>query len=374
MYINRYPKIENKIEAGKVLVIYGARQVGKSSLVKKYLESVNEKYLFFNGEDVNVSAIFSSMNLKLLNESIGNVNLIVLDEAQVIPNVGTSLKLLVDTKPDLKIIVTGSSSFELSGQVGEPLVGRMNVITLFSLWEKEIMDAGLDNYIDNIDFALRFGRYPAVVKTQVVENKKEILTNIVNGYLLKDILAFERVKNSKLILDLLKLLAYQVGGEVSIQEVAIKLSVGRNIINRFLNLLEQNFIIFPLRSYSKNLRSEIRKKEKYYFYDLGIRNALIENFDSIDVRDDIGALWENFLLIERIKRNNYIEPYKSIYFWRKSTGAEVDFVEIYSDKMNGFEFSYKEKNKKKSKKSWLDDYPKATWENIFRENFREFVL
>jgi uncharacterized protein len=374
MYINRYPKIENKIEAGKVLVIYGARQVGKSSLVKKYLESVNEKYLFFNGEDVNVSAIFSSMNLKLLNESIRNVNLIVLDEAQVIPNVGTSLKLLVDTKPDLKIIVTGSSSFELSGQVGEPLVGRMNVITLFSLWEKEIMDAGLDNYIDNIDFALRFGRYPAVVKTQVVENKKEILTNIVNGYLLKDILAFERVKNSKLILDLLKLLAYQVGSEVSIQEVAIKLSVGRNIINRFLNLLEQNFIIFPLRSYSKNLRSEIRKKEKYYFYDLGIRNALIENFDSIDLRDDIGALWENFLLIERIKRNNYIEPYKSIYFWRKSTGAEVDFVEIYSDKMNGFEFSYKEKNKKKSKKSWLDDYPKATWENIFRENFREFVL
>jgi uncharacterized protein len=374
MYINRYPKIEDKIEAGKVLVIYGARQVGKSSLVKHYLESITEKYLFFNGEDVNVSAIFSSMNLKLLNEAIGDTNLIVLDEAQVIPNVGTSLKLLVDTKPDLKIIVTGSSSFELSGQVGEPLVGRMNVVTLFTLWEKEIIDAGLDNYIDNLDFALRFGRYPAVIKNQVVEKKKEILTNIVNGYLLKDILAFERVKNSKLILDLLKLLAYQIGREVSIQEIATKLSVGRNTINRFLDLLEQNFIVFPLRSYAKNLRNEIRKKEKYYFYDLGIRNALIENFDSIDVRDDIGALWENFLVVERIKRNSYIEPYKSIYFWRKLSGAEVDFIETYGNSIDGYEFSFKQKKNEKSKKSWLEDYTKATWKNVHKENFREFVL
>ncbi len=374
MYINRFPKIEDKIEEGKVLVIYGARQVGKSSLVKRYLESVIEKYIFFNGEDVNVSAVFSSMNLKLLNETIGDTNLIIIDEAQVVPNIGISLKLLVDTRKDLKIIVTGSSSFELSGQVGEPLVGRMNVITLYSLWEKEITGANLDNSIDNIDFALRFGRYPAVVTTQVVEKKKEILTNIVNGYLLKDILAFEKVKNSKLILDLLKLLAYQIGGEVSVQEIATKLSVSRDTINRFLNLLEQNFIIFSLRPYAKNLRNEIRKKEKYYFYDLGIRNALIENFDSIDVRNDIGALWENFLIIERIKRNSYIEPYKSIYFWRKSTGAEVDFIEIFSDKMNGYEFSFTKKSNMKSKKSWLDDYPKSTWENIYKENFREFVL
>jgi predicted AAA+ superfamily ATPase len=374
MYINRYPKIEDKIEAGKVLVIYGARQVGKSSLVKKYLESVTEKYLFFNGEDVNVSAIFSSMDLKILNETIGDTNLIIVDEAQVVPNIGTSLKLLVDTKKNLKIIVTGSSSFELSGQVGEPLVGRMNVITLFSLWEREIMEAKLDNYIDNIDFALRFGRYPAVVTTEIIEKKKEILTNIVNGYLLKDILAFERVKNSKLILDLLKLLAYQIGGEVSVQEIATKLSVGRDIINRLLNLLEQNFIIFSLRPYAKNLRNEIRKKEKYYFYDLGIRNALIENFDAIDLRNDIGALWENFLIIERIKRNSYIEPYKSIYFWRKSTGAEVDFVETFSDGAYGYEFSFTEKRNMKSKMSWLEDYPGATWENIFKENFREFVL
>lgn len=374
MYINRYPKIEDKIEAGKVLVIYGARQVGKSFLVKKYLETVAEKYLFFNGEDVNVSAIFSSMDLKILNEAIGDTDLIIIDEAQVVPSIGTSLKLLVDTRKDLKIIVTGSSSFELSGQVGEPLVGRMNVITLFPFWEKEIMDAKLDNYIDNIDFALRFGRYPAVVTTQVVEKKKEILTNIVNGYLLKDILAFERVKNSKLILDLLKLLAYQIGGEVSVQEIAAKLSVSRDTINRFLNLLEQNFIIFSLRPYAKNLRNEIRKKEKYYFYDLGIRNALIENFDAIDIRNDIGALWENFLVIERVKRNNYIEPYKSIYFWRKSTGAEVDFIETFSDGLYGYEFSFTEKRNFKSKKSWLEDYPKATWKNIYKENFREFVL
>jgi hypothetical protein len=255
MYIERFPKIEEKIEKGKVLVIYGARQVGKSSLVKKYLEKYsiefsNEKYLFFNGEDVNVQAIFSSMNLSILNEAIGSASLIIVDEAQVIPNVGISLKLLVDTKPDLKIIITGSSSFELSGQVGEPLVGRMNVITLLPLWEKEIKNAGLDDHITGLDFALRFGRYPAVFKETVVNKKKEILTNIINGYLLKDILSFERVKNSKLILDLLKLLAYQVGSEVSVHEIAIKLSINRNTVNIYFVFLDQNFFIFPLSSFA----------------------------------------------------------------------------------------------------------------------------
>lgn len=379
MYIERFPQIEDKIEAGKVLVIYGARQVGKSSLVKKYLEKIKletpvSKYLFFNGEDVNVQAIFSSMNLKTLDETVGDASLVVLDEAQVIRNVGISLKLLVDTKPHLKIIVTGSSSFELSGQIGEPLVGRMNVINLFPLWEREIKDAGLLDPITDLDFALRFGRYPAVFKEPIIEKKKEIITNIVNGYLLKDILAFEYVKNSKLILDLLKLLAYQVGNEVSVHEIAIKLSISRNTVTRYLDLLEQNFIIFPLRSFAKNLRNEIRTKEKYYFYDLGIRNALIENFETIEMRGDSGALWENFLIIERRKRNTYIDPYKSIYFWRKVSGAEVDFVEIYGDHMDGYEFSLKAKAGNKSKTSWIESYIHATWTNIHRENFKDFIL
>jgi predicted AAA+ superfamily ATPase len=373
MYINRYPKIEDKLEAGKVLVIYGARQVGKSSLVKHYLDNCNEKFLFLNGEDVNTQSIFSSMNLKVLQEAVGESKLLILDEAQVIPNIGTSLKLLVDTNPNLKIIVTGSSSFELSGQVGEPLVGRMNIIILYPLWEREIKEAHLDNYINHIDFALRFGRYPAVVKTESVEKKKEILTNIVSGYLLKDILAFERVKNSKLILDLLKLLAYQIGSEVSINEISTKLSVSKESINRLLNLLEQSFIIFPLSPYAKNLRNEIRKKEKYYFYDLGIRNALIENFESIDIRNDIGALWENFLVIERIKKNKYTGQYKSIYFWRKLTGAEVDFVETYAENIDGYEFSLKEKKSAKAKSSWLDNYSKSTWKNIHQGNFIDFI-
>ena len=379
MYINRFPKIEDKIEAGKVLVIYGARQVGKSSLVRKYLEKITKvvpalKQLFFNGEDVNVQAIFSSMNLKTLHEAIGDASLVILDEAQVIRNVGVSLKLLVDTKPNLKIIVTGSSSFELSGQIGEPLVGRMNVINLLPLWEREIKDEGLLDYVTGLDFALRFGRYPAVFKEPIVEKKKEIITNIVNGYLLKDILAFEQVKNSKLILDLLKLLAYQVGNEVSINELATKLSINRNTVSRYLDLLEQNFIIFSLQSFAKNLRNEIRKKEKYYFYDLGIRNALIENFDTTDTRGDIGALWENHMIIERIKRNTYTDPYKSVYFWRKLSGAEVDFVEVYGEHIDGYEFSLKEKRGSKSRASWTDGYNNATWKNIHKENYSDFIL
>jgi predicted AAA+ superfamily ATPase len=379
MYIERYPKIEDKIEAGKVLVIYGARQVGKSSLVRRYLEKISKdtspsRVIFFNGEDVNIQAIFSSRNLITLNEAVGDAAILVVDEAQVIPHVGTSLKLLVDTKPDLKIIVTGSSSFELSGQIGEPLVGRMNVITLLPLWEREIQEAGLLDPITSLDFALRFGRYPAVFKEQIIEKKKEIVTNIVNGYLLKDILAFEQVKNSKLILDLLKLLSYQIGNEVSITEIATKLSISRITVERYINLLEQNFIIFSLRSFAKNLRNEIRKKEKYYFYDLGIRNALIENFDAIDTRGDIGALWENFLVIERLKHNTYTDPFKSIFFWRKISGAEVDFVEVYADHINGYEFSLKEKGGNKSRTSWLGSYTNATWVNIHKENYREFII
>lgn len=378
MYIQRFPKIEDKIEAGKVLVIYGARQVGKSFLVKNYLDRIRLdnptiKQLFFNGEDVNVQAIFSSMNLKILNEAIGDTAILIIDEAQVIRNIGISLKLLVDTKPYLKIIVTGSSSFELSGQIGEPLVGRMNVINLLPLWEREIKEAGLLDYITSIDFSLRFGRYPAVFKEPVIEKKKEIITNIVNGYLLKDILAFEQVKNSKLILDLLKLLAYQVGNEVSINEISNKLSVSRSTINRYLDLLEQNFIIFPLHSFAKNLRNEIRKKDKYYFYDLGIRNALIENFDTTDTRGDIGALWENFIIVERLKHNTYSDPYKSVYFWRKLSGAEVDFVEIQGDRINGYEFSLKEKINSKSKVSWMENYINATWTNIHKENYTDFI-
>lgn len=378
MYIERFPKIEDKIEAGRVLVIYGARQVGKSSLVKKYLEKITAenptiKQLFFNGEDVNVQAIFSSMSLKILNEAVGDASLVIVDEAQVIPNVGISLKLLVDTKPNLKIIITGSSSFELSGQIGEPLVGRMNVITLLPLWEREIKQAGLLDYITGLDLSLRFGRYPAVCKEPIIEKKKEIITNIVNGYLLKDILAFEQVKNSKLILDLLKLLAYQIGNEVSVNELANKLSINRNTVNRYLDLFEQNFIIFPLRSFAKNLRNEIRKKEKYYFYDVGIRNALIENFDTIDIRGDIGALWENFLIMERIKRNTYIDPYKSIYFWRKLSGAEVDFVEVYGEHIDGYEFSLQEKPGNKSRTSWVKNYPNANWTNIHRGNYKDFI-
>lgn len=379
MYIPRFPKIEDKLEPGKVLVIYGARQVGKSSLVKNYLEKISRetpavKQLFFNGEDINVQAIFSSMDLKILNEAVGDASLVVLDEAQVIRNVGISLKLLVDTKPDLKIIVTGSSSFELSGQIGEPLVGRMNVIYLQPLWEKEIIDAGLAEYITGLDFALRFGRYPAVFLEPVIEKKKEIVTNIVNGYLLRDILAFEQVKNSRLILDLLKLLAYQIGNEVSVNELSVKLGVSRNTIDRYLDLLEQNFIVFPLRAYARNLRNEIRKKEKYYFYDLGIRNALIENFDAIDTRGDMGALWENFLVVERLKRNAYTDPYKSVYFWRKSSGAEVDFVETHGESVDGYEFSLKEKSCGRSRASWKESYADSTWINVHMGNYKEFIL
>lgn len=373
MYIVRDISIEELLESGKVLLIYGPRQSGKTSLVQRYLETTSFKYKFVRGEYLNIQEALGSLDEQVFRDFVQGLDLLVVDEAQAVPNIGTALKLLVDTFPKLKIIATGSASFELAGQVGEPLVGRYSQVTLLPLWEKELFEAGQIDPSYHLENSLRYGRYPAVWTQESSAKKEELLYDIVNSYLLKDILSLENIKRPAVLHKLLQLLSHQVGSEVSIQELAQNLGIARGTVERYLDLLEKTFIVFPLSAYSTNPRKEIGKKKKYYFYDLGIRNGLIGNFNELSQRGDVGALWENFCVLERLKKNNYEGLHVASFFWRTVSGGEVDYIETRGEEGHGFEFKWSDKAVKVPR-SFKHDYPDFSWELVHRKNYRPFVV
>lgn len=373
MYIPRYISIDDRLEQGKVLLIYGPRQSGKTSLVQNYLASTPLKYKFVRGEYLNIQDILGSLDEQIFRDFVNGLDLLVVDEAQAVPRIGTALKLLVDTFPKLRIIATGSASFELAGQVGEPLVGRYSQITLLPLWEQELVSAEQIDPAYHLENSLIYGRYPAVWIQESSVKKEELLYDIVNSYLLKDILSLEDIKNPDLLHRLLQLLSHQVGNEVSIHELSQNLGIARGTVQRYLDLLKKTFIIFPLSAYSTNPRKEIGKKKKYYFYDLGIRNGLIGNFNKIFQRGDVGALWENFCILERLKKNNYQSLHIAAFFWRTVTGGEVDYVEISNGQGRGFEFKWASKFAK-IPRSFKSDYPNFSWQVISGKNYRDFVV
>ena len=370
-----YQDLETWLKPGKVLLIYGPRQVGKTTLVKQYLKTTPWRYRFDSGDDLSIQEIFSSRRLKVLRQYVGSHQLIVIDEAQKIPFVGESLKILVDQMPQLRIIATGSSSFELAGQVGEPLTGRKQTLILYplALLElKEIFPSPWD-LEQQLDQLLIFGSYPEVVRTQDPQKKRLILQELVNSYLLKDILTLEKIKASQKLVRLLQLLAFQIGSTVSLTELGQQLELDRKTVARYLDLLEKSFIIFSLWGYHRNLRKAISKKNKYYFFDLGVRNALINNFNPLELRPDLGQLWENFVIIERRKKQAYWQIYSNNYFWRTWDGQEVDWVEERDGQLFGFEIKWSEKKKAKEPKDWSKTYPKTSWQLITPENFLDFV-
>lgn len=374
MYINRIPKIEEEIEENKVLLIFGPRQVGKTFLVKKYIEESGLFFLKFSGEDLDTKVIFSVASSSALLSKIGEARNLFIDEAQLIPNIGRVLKLLIDLDLGFKIIVTGSSSFELMGQVGEPLVGRFSLINLFPLSHQEIKNSDLYNPLNQLENLLLFGGYPEVVKETFFQKKISKLENITNSYLLKDIFVFEKVLKPALLVNLLKLLAYQIGNEVNVYEIATKLEIKSETIERYINILEKSFIIFRLTPYSGNLRNEIKKKSKIYFYDLGIRNSLIENFASLDTRSDIGGLFENFLILERKKNHEYTHQYFQKFFWREVGGGEVDYLEIRDEKISAFEFGFfNNLGRKKLAKRFLEKYKPAEVNIVDKNNYFKFL-
>lgn len=370
-----YDNLNLFLKPNKVLVVYGSRQTGKTTLLKKFLteNEGNFKYRLDTGDDVNIQIVLGSGDVKKIMDYAKGYDLIAIDEAQRIRNIGMGLKILVDQLPDIKIIVTGSSSFELAGQIGEPLTGRKTTLTLFTLSQIEMgrlfNDYDLRSLLEEY---LIFGSYPEALTSATLQDKKKVLDELVGSYLLKDILELEKVKSSKLLLDLLRLLAFQVGSEVSLSELGKQLGIDSKTVARYLDLFEKSFVIYNLRGFSRNRRKEITSKSKYYFFDNGIRNAIIANFNPLELRDDIGKLWENFLVAERLKKQAYQGIFANNYFWRTWDQKEVDWVEEREGRLFGYEFKWKSKSRKASS-AWTDSYPEAALEIINQENYLEFV-
>ena len=369
-----YDNLESYLTPNKALLIFGPRQVGKTTLLNEFLKNTNLKYKLENGDNIKVQDVLSSEDFDRIKEFVEGYELIAIDEAQKIKNIGTGLKIIVDQVPGIKVIATGSSSFELLGQTGEPLTGRKTTIKLFPVAQLELKKL-YNNYElkDHLPEYLIFGGYPSVVAETSKNKKIELLNEIVESYLLKDILEFEKVKGSRTIFNLLKLLAFQIGSEVSLRELAQDLNIDYKTVNRYLDILEQSFIIYPLTGFSRNLRSEINKKNKYYFYDNGIRNAIISNFNDLSSRDDIGQLWENFLFMERLKKREYNHIYANAYFWRTWEKQEIDLIEEEGSKLHAYEFKWS-KDKVKVPSKWSETYKDSTFEVITKDNYLDFVL
>ncbi len=369
-----YDKLEDYLEPNKALLIFGPRQVGKTTLLNGFLNKTKLKYRLDFGENIKVQDVLGSQDFGQIKEFVEGYELIAVDEAQKIKNIGVGLKIIVDQVPGIKVIATGSSSFELLGQAGEPLTGRKRTINLFPVAQLELKKLYNDFELKNrLAEDMIFGGYPAVVSQMTKSKKIEILYEIVESYLLKDILEFERIKGSKVILNLLKLLAFQLGNQVSLTELAQNIGIDYKTVGKYLNILEQSFIIYSVQGYSRNLRNEIVKKGKYYFYDNGVRNAIISNFNNLALRDDIGALWENFIFMERLKKREYKEIYANAYFWRTWERQEIDLIEEREGKLHAYEFKWN-RNKVKTPSQWSETYKNATFEVITNDNYLDFVL
>lgn len=365
--------IEKWLFKGKILIIYGARQVGKTTLVKTILEKYQIQEGYFNCEILSVKQALEKQDPIALKKFLGDHKIIVLDEAQRVLNIGLTLKLLIDTYPNLQIIATGSSSFDLANKISEPLTGRALEFKLYPFSVRELKKTQVNWQItDQLESVLRFGLYPEIVNSDL-GSAERLLDELAAKYLYKDILEFEQLKKPDLLLNLLQQLALQIGNEVSINELANSLGVNQQTIKRYLDLLEKSFVIFRLRSFSRNLRKEITKKQKVYFYDLGIRNSLIGRYNSLNLRDDVGALWENFCVIERMKLLAFQDRRPKQYFWRTHDQKEIDYLEEQDSQLVGYEFKWQMKNKYYPPQNFLETYSNSTVEVVTKDNYWDFL-
>lgn len=358
---------------GKAVIIYGARRTGKTTLVKRFLQDIDEPYLLVSGEDITVQGYLASQSIEKLSAFVGANRLLVVDEAQKVPGIGVNLKLIVDHIPGIRIIATGSSSFDLAKAVGEPLTGRKTTLKLYPLSQLELAQIEQRHQTDaNLESRLIYGSYPEVVLSNDNRAREQYLKEIVASYLYKDVLELDGIRHSAKISRLLQLMAFQVGKEVSYTELGTSLGMSKNTIERYLDLLEKAFVIQKLAGFSRNLRSEITKNSRYYFLDNGVRNALINNFNALELRNDVGELWENYLVIERLKRQEYLQEQANNYFWRTYSQKEIDLVEERDGKLFGYEMKWGEAQAKPPKE-WLAAYPNATWQIINRQNYLELI-
>lgn len=366
--------LQKRIGQNKVLLLFGTRRTGKTWLLRQLKASITLKPLHFNGEDSDVQLLFSKRTIANYKRIIGKYKLLLIDEAQAIPDIGKVLKLMIDEIEDLTIIATGSSAFDLSNKAGDPLTGRSYTYHLYPIAQMELQEnETLLEVQQNLDERLIYGSYPELFNLETLEEKAAYLRELVNAYLLKDILMYEDIKNSSKVRDLLKLIAYQVGSEVSTNELSRKLGISKNTVERYLDLLEKVDIIFRLSGYSNNLRKEVTKSSKWYFFDNGIRNALINDMRLPHERQDMGALWENYCLYERMKTNAYNQDKAEYYFWRTYDQQEIDFIEVSGNKVKAFDFKWGNV-KKKVPVFFAKNYPDVPFEIINTDNYLEFIL
>jgi len=371
---SRLATLKKNLDPRKVNVILGIRRSGKTSLLEKFLEAYEHKYLFLNGDDIQAQDLLSRQSIIQFQNLLAGYKLLVIDEAQQVPNIGLNLKLIIDHIKDVTVLVTGSSLFDLDQKLGEPLTGRKKTFKLFTIAQLELN--AYENPLEssaNLDNRLVYGSYPEVI-TAINNHEKEIyLREIVNSYLLKDILVYDGIKNSNKIYKILQLLAYQVGKEVAFDELATHVSMSKNTVEKYLDILEKNFILYKLSSFSSNPRKELSKKKRFYFHDNGIRNALINNFNPLSIRNDVGELWENYIFYERMKFLEYNDIFVNRYFWRTYDQQEIDLVEEKNQCLSAFEVKYSSKAKYKFSKYWLEHYPEAVNQVIHKDNYMEFI-
>ncbi len=366
----------NMLKPGKVLIIYGARRVGKTTLLHQFIRRLNkdkEKILFVNGDDIHIRQHLGSQSILKLKDFVGNHTLLVIDEAQYVEKIGLNLKLIIDHLTGIKIIATGSSSFELAKDVGEPLTGRKYTLRLYPLAQMEISQ--IEKFHEtaaNRESRLIYGSYPEIITMADNTEREKYLREMVSSYLFKDILELEGIRHSQKLIRLLQLLAFQIGKEVSLNELGKQPAMSKNTVERYIDLLEKVFVIYRRSGFSRNLRKEISKNSRIYFYDNGIRNALIGNFNPLEIRNDTGELWENYIVTERLKVNEYTSQIVNSYFWRTYDRKEIDLVEEKQGKIDGYEIKWLSR-KIKAPADWKRAYPDASFNLIDQHNYLDFI-
>jgi len=368
-------KFLKSLVPNKVLLLLGARRVGKTEFLNHLVTDLKESILLLNGEDLQTVDLLKERSIANYKRVLDAYDILIIDEAQKVPDIGNILKLIVDEIKSIKIIATGSSAFDLSNKVGEPLTGRQITFRLFPIAQMELSpkESHIQTMAD-LEERLVFGTYPELLQINNREDKMTYLNNLISSYLYRDILEHENLKKANKLIDLLRLIAFQVGQEVSLENTAKTLGISKNTVERYLDLLSKVFVIYELRGFSRSLKSEITKMSKWYFFDNGIRNALIASFNPLNLRNDIGQLWENYLFAERIKFQTYTNLYSNNYFWRTYEQQEIDWVEEREGNLFGFELKWKGKTSQKPPPKWIKTYPEAHFKLIDSSNYLDWIL
>lgn len=374
MNFERKQSLDDYLAPKRALIIYGPRRVGKTTLLNQWLDRQSDRrILSVIGDDIRIREVFASESLDELKRLAASYDIIAIDEAQQVPSIGLGMKMLVDAFPEKQFFLTGSSSFELSGQVGEPLTGRHFTVVLLPIAQSEI-HLGSFELKGALDQFLIYGSYPETLLTEDPREKERILNELVSSYLYRDILALERVKSPDLVRDIARMIAFQIGAEVSLNEIATALRADVKTVGRYLDVLEKMFVIKRVRGFSRNLRTEITKKARYYFLDNGVRNAVIGQFSPLALRNDAGALWENFCFTELLKHETFTGSESTFYFWRTHQGQEIDVIRETRGSISAFECKWSPRAKVRVPTAFANAYPDVPFAVITPDNYLDMFL